>query len=73
MNILFYQYGSICEPDIMEGFEELGFHVDSISEEIKKQVPDWQRADTADRSGSFQKGLSVCLYHQFLSCHIRML
>lgn len=34
MNILFYQYGSICEPDIIEGFEELGFHVDSISEEI---------------------------------------
>lgn len=37
MNILFYQYGSICEPDIMEGFEELGFHVDSISEEIKNK------------------------------------
>lgn len=34
MNILFYQYGSICEPDIIEGFEELGFHVDSISDEI---------------------------------------
>lgn len=34
MNILFYQYGSICEPDIIEGFEELGFHVDSITEEI---------------------------------------
>lgn len=34
MNILFYQYGSICEPDIIEGFEELGFHVDSISVEI---------------------------------------
>lgn len=34
MNILFYQYGSICEPDIIEGFEELGFHVDSISTEI---------------------------------------
>lgn len=34
MNILFYQYGSICESDIIEGFEELGFHVDSISDEI---------------------------------------
>lgn len=37
MNILFYQYGSICEPDIIEGFEELGFHVDSISEEIENK------------------------------------
>lgn len=37
MNILFYQYGSICEPDIMEGFEELGFHVDSISDEISNK------------------------------------
>lgn len=37
MNILFYQYGSICEPDIMEGFEELGFHVYSISDEISNK------------------------------------
>lgn len=37
MNILFYQYGSICEPDIIEGFEELGFHVDCITEEIENK------------------------------------
>lgn len=37
MNILFYQYGSICEPDIIEGFEELGFHVDSITDEIENK------------------------------------
>lgn len=51
MNILFYQYGSICEPDIIETFEELGFHVDCITEEIenknitgKEQIALLQRA-----------------------------
>lgn len=34
MNLLLYRYGSICEPDIMEAFEELGFGVDTIEEEI---------------------------------------
>lgn len=45
MNLLFYQYGSICEPDIISAFQELGFHVDTITEEIydksidgKKQI-----------------------------------
>lgn len=34
MTLLFYQYGSICEPDIIAGFEDLGFHADTITEEI---------------------------------------
>jgi len=34
MKILFYRYGSICEPDIIEGFEELGIEVSQITEEI---------------------------------------
>lgn len=34
MNLLFYRYGSICEPDIIESFQELGFHVDTIEDEI---------------------------------------
>lgn len=34
MNILFYRYGSICEPDIIEGFHELGNHVTEIDLEI---------------------------------------
>lgn len=34
MNILFYRYGSICEPDIIAGFEELGNHVSEITLEI---------------------------------------
>lgn len=34
MKILFYRYGSICEPDIIKGFEELGHTVTQITDEI---------------------------------------
>ena len=34
MKILFYRYGSICEPDIIDGFEELGHTVSQITHEI---------------------------------------
>lgn len=34
MKILFYRYGSICEPDIIDGFEELGHTVSQITEEV---------------------------------------
>ena len=34
MNILFYRYGSICEPDIITGFKELGNQVSEITAEI---------------------------------------
>lgn len=34
MNILLYRYGSICEPDIIDGFNELGYQVYQITEEI---------------------------------------
>lgn len=34
MNILFYRYGSICEPDIIAEFQELGNFVSEISTEI---------------------------------------
>ena len=27
MKLLIYRYGSICEPDIIEGFQELGFEI----------------------------------------------
>lgn len=37
MKILFYRYGSICEPDIIEGFEELGHTVSQITEEISNK------------------------------------
>lgn len=34
MNILFYRYGSICEPDLMEAFEEYGLSVYTEESEI---------------------------------------
>ena len=34
MKLLFYRYGSICEPDAIEGFEELGLKVDQMTEEV---------------------------------------
>lgn len=42
MNILFYRYGSICEPDYITGFKSLGFSVSEITAEItdKELKPD---------------------------------
>ena len=34
MNILVYRYGSICEPDIIDTFRNMGFSVDTIDSEI---------------------------------------
>ncbi|MGN0161802.1 MAG: glycosyltransferase [Lachnospiraceae bacterium] len=41
MNILFYRYGSICEPDIIDSFKHLGFTVHEDTREIynKKLLP----------------------------------
>lgn len=40
MNILIYRYGSICEPDIITGFQELGNQVHEITAEIyNKNLP----------------------------------
>lgn len=37
MNILFYRYNSICEPDLIEAFEEIGLSVDCITEEMTRK------------------------------------
>ncbi len=34
MRILFYRYGSICEPDIIDAFKEYGFEITEITKEI---------------------------------------
>lgn len=34
MNILFYRYNSICEPDMMEVFTWLGHTITEITEEM---------------------------------------
>lgn len=39
MNILFYRYNSICEPDIIDVLRNMGHHVEEITEEmINKEV-----------------------------------
>lgn len=37
MNILFYRYNSICEPDIIDIFGKLGHEVDEITEEMRNK------------------------------------
>lgn len=38
MKLLFYRYGSICEPDIIDGFQELGYTVHEITTEITNKL-----------------------------------
>lgn len=38
MHILFYRYGSICEPDVIDAFQELGHTVEEICEEIANKT-----------------------------------
>lgn len=50
MKILFYRYGSICEPDILEAAQELGHTVTIIDEEISNKNISF--ADTARLVGN---------------------
>lgn len=51
MNILFYRYGSICEPDIISGFEELGNHIVELSIEItEKNLPAAERVQILSKN-----------------------
>ncbi len=34
MKILFYRYGSICEPDIIDAFHEYGFEITEVTTEV---------------------------------------
>ena len=38
MNIIFYRYNSICEPDFIDAFEKTGFQVTQITEEIRTRA-----------------------------------
>lgn len=51
MKILFYRYGSICEPDIIAGFEELGHTVTQITEKINNK--DFFMAESARLVSNF--------------------
>lgn len=37
MNILFYRYNSICEPDILDAFAQLGYSIHTIDVEITRK------------------------------------
>ncbi len=37
MKLLFYRYGSICEPDIIDGFRELGLEISEITNEVREK------------------------------------
>ncbi len=37
MKVLFYRYGSICEPDILAVFSEYGFQITEVTEEISNK------------------------------------
>ena len=65
MNILCYRYGSIVEPDIIDGFKELGNQVSEICLEIynKNTTPLEGRADASQ--------LRLRVQHQFLPFYCR--
>lgn len=44
MNVLVYRYGSICEHDIISGFETLGFKVSQITNEITNKNLTWSES-----------------------------
>lgn len=75
MNLLFYRYGSICEPDFIEGFKELGNTVDELTYEITdKNIPGGKRVElvsTALLRKSYDFVFSIN-YYSFLSelCNI---
>ena len=51
MNILFYRYGSICEPDLIAAFREYGITVYESDDEITdKNILPAQRADALSKA-----------------------
>lgn len=66
MNLLFYRYGSICEPDMIEALEELGHTVDQIMLEVaQKDIPPQEVIRSVSGtllSGSYDGVMSVNYY-----------
>ena len=44
MKVLLYRYGSICEPDIILGFKEIGFEVTEITKEMEDKNFDFAKS-----------------------------
>lgn len=51
MDILFYRYGSICEPDIIDAFESFGIKViEEATEVSRKSIPGEERIELLARA-----------------------
>ena len=75
MKLLFYRYGSICEPDVISGFQELGHTVLEITEEISNKSLSPQEAIQIVSSKLFEQPVDFLFsinFYPFLSevCNI---
>ena len=75
MKLLFYRYGSICEPDVISGFQELGHTVLEITEEISNKSLSPQEAVQIVSSKLFEQPVDFLFsinFYPFLSevCNI---
>lgn len=51
MNIVVYRYGSICEPDMIAGFQRMGLNVIEITEEIReKKITPSRQVELVDKA-----------------------
>ena len=70
MRFLFYRFNSVCEPDMIEGFLQLGHEVDTIDLEMKVKEPDIQQVidlfKAAFNKASYDAVVSVN-YYPFVS------
>ena len=58
MNLLFYRYGNICEPDIIEAFRKLNINVcEECAEMRDKSLTPSQQVDLLQKQGVSQ---SLC-------------
>ncbi len=51
MKVLFYRYGSICEPDIIDTFQEIGLEVDEYTKEITNK--NISQKDSVNQVGNY--------------------
>lgn len=71
MNILCYRYGSIVEPDIIDGFKELGNQVSEICLEIYNKNTTPLEGLTALKDELMLSQLRLRVQHQFLPLYCR--
>lgn len=75
MNIIFYRYGSICEPDIIISFKKLNIEITEINEEItNKNITQAEQIDLVSEAIRKNKPVFVFTVNYFPAiaeiCHI---